>query len=107
VFDAQALSCSYIDEPMDVLDINSLLYIYFRRNRYSVRRKIIGDLQHSDTNEINLITYLFNTKFDAKSINKENSFPWQVYPRFAISKARRPNPAPGTKICTSDGVLEI
>lgn len=54
-----------------------------------------------------IITYLFNTKFDANSINRENSFPWQVYPRFAISKARRPNPAPGTKICTSDGVLKI
>jgi len=54
-----------------------------------------------------IVTYLFNTKFDANSINRENSFPWQVYPRFAISKARRPNPAPGTKICTSDGLLEI
>lgn len=56
---------------------------------------------------VRIVTYLFNTKFDANNMNRENSFPWQVYPRFAISKARRPNPAPGTKICTSDGVLEI
>lgn len=50
-------------------------------------------------------TYLFKTNWDARSMNNENSFPWHVYPNFAISKASLPKPAPGTKILTSSGFL--
>lgn len=50
--------------------------------------------------------YLFNTKYEANNINSENSFPWQVYPRFAISNASRPNPAPGTRTFIFEGSLD-
>jgi len=55
---------------------------------------------NSHLNEANLFdsTYLFKRKFEAKSIYMLNSFPSVQYPRRTISCARRPVPAPGTKI---------
>lgn len=47
---------------------------------------------------MNFKYYLFKIKFDAININKLNSFPWHRKPRFAISNANRPKPAPGTNI---------
>lgn len=43
-----------------------------------------------------MVTYLFKIKLAAISMKKENSFPSLIKPSFAISKAKRPNPAPGT-----------
>lgn len=53
-----------------------------------------------------MVAYLLSTKWEAKSINRLNSFPWQEYPRRAISKASLPSPAPGTRTLTSDRSLE-
>lgn len=51
-------------------------------------------------------TYLLSTKFEANNMKRLNSLPWQEYPAWAISYAKRPNPAPGTKICTSPILLD-
>ena len=52
-------------------------------------------------------TYWFKMKLEASSINMLNSFPWQVYPRWAISKASLPRPAPGTRMETVPGSTSL
>lgn len=52
------------------------------------------------------MAYLFNTKFPAINMKKENSLPWELYPSLQISKGNRPNPDPGHKTLSSKSSIE-